>query len=251
MDMKIIARFKGMLGDIAIWENEADGNRLYLEGDIFQSHGSQAGETQLDYVKIMKFFLSETKNVLVLGCGGGNLATMLARSGKTVTVVDYNPISFQIARDYFGMPREIPCVTEDFRAYLGSESRCFDGIAIDVGGPGFCFEEQFDAATCHSIRNRLTSNGRVIMNILVGNDFDAVTDKIGNHLSNEHLTAWIIDHPGRLRRNALVTCFPKMPQTDKSGYFNELCSIGDVHWVPRRPRQRPKGQPRLISISQH
>jgi hypothetical protein len=65
--MKVLARFKEVFGDI-----------------VFQSHGSQAGETQLDYVKIMKAFLSETENVLVLGCGGGNLATMLARSGEAV-----------------------------------------------------------------------------------------------------------------------------------------------------------------------
>ena len=102
-----------------------------------------------------------------------------------------------------------------------SEPRCFDGIAIDVGGPGFCFEEQFDASTCHSIRNRLTGNGRVIVNILVGSDFDAVTDKFGNQLSDEHLAAWIIDRPGRLRRNALVACLPKMQQADKSSYFKE------------------------------
>ena len=57
--MKILARYPGKLGDIAIWEDEADGTRFYLEDDIFQSHGSANGHSQLDYVKIMEAFFFE------------------------------------------------------------------------------------------------------------------------------------------------------------------------------------------------
>jgi SAM-dependent methyltransferase len=103
--MKILLRFRGKLGDIAIWEDEADGTRFYLEDEIFQSHGSPLGHSQLAYVKIMEAFLCRNHNVLVLGCGGGNLATMLAERGKKITVVDFNPRSFQIAQDISGCPK--------------------------------------------------------------------------------------------------------------------------------------------------
>ena len=155
--MKILGRYKGKLGDIAIWESEKTRDRFYLEGEIFQSQSSAAGESRLPYVKMMEAFLGDAKNVLLLGCGGGNLATMLARSGKSVTVVDHNPVSFDLAKRFFGMPKEISCIVEDFKEYLAAETRSFDGIAIDVGGPGFCYEEQFDPATCHSITARLKS----------------------------------------------------------------------------------------------
>ena len=48
---------------------------------------------------MMEAFLTDAKNVLLLGCGGGNLATMRARSGKSVTIVDHNPVSFDLRRD--------------------------------------------------------------------------------------------------------------------------------------------------------
>jgi hypothetical protein len=102
----------------------------------------------------------------------GVVATMLARSGKSVTVVDHNAESIDIARQFFGMPQDIPCVVEDFRTFLASCNRQFGGIAVDVGGPGFCFEEQFNEETCRHIARVLAPDGRTIMNMLVGNDFD-------------------------------------------------------------------------------
>ena len=98
--MKVIGRFKGKLGEIYIWENERDGSRMYLEGEIFQSHSTPAGESQFKYIQMMDHFLARQSDVLVLGCGRGNLATMLARTGKAVVVVDHNPTSFDIARTY-------------------------------------------------------------------------------------------------------------------------------------------------------
>src|SRR4051794_4142946 len=121
--MKVLARCQGKLGDIAIWEAEADGTRFYLEGELFQSHGSAEGQSELAYVKTMEAFLRPAYNVLVLGCGGGNLATMLAGRGKEITLVDFNPLSFQIAREYFGMPKHLHCVVDDFRNYLLREGQ--------------------------------------------------------------------------------------------------------------------------------
>jgi SAM-dependent methyltransferase len=249
--MKIIARYRGNLGDIAIWEDEADGTRFYLEGEIFQSHGSTKGHSQLDYVKIMEAFLRRADAVLVLGCGGGNLATMLGERGKEVTVVDFNPRSFQIAQEYFGMPKHLRCVVDDFRNYLLSESRCFDAIAIDVGGPGFNFEEQFDLPTCRSIRSRLQRGGRVIINVLVGCDFDAVADKIGHYLSADFSESWIMDHPGTVRRNALILCSVGISNAVIKRELDGLCDIGPVPWSARRPRRRSIDFPRTISLSHH
>ncbi len=134
-------------GEIAIWESERTGDRFYREGEIFQSQSSASGESRFPYVKMMEAFLSDANSVLLLGCGGGNLATMLARQGKSVTVVDHTRVSFDLVKRFFGLPKEIPRIAADFREYLLADTRTFDGIAIDIGGPGFCFEEQFDPAT--------------------------------------------------------------------------------------------------------
>jgi SAM-dependent methyltransferase len=241
--MKVIRRCAGPLGEIVIWENAANGSRMYLEGEIFQSHSTPAGDSQFTYVKMMEAFLAPPGDILVLGCGGGNIATMLARSGKTVTVVDHSPDSFDIARDYFGMPDDIPCVVEDFRTYLAAETRRFDGIAIDVGGPGFRFAEQFDSATCRAIRDRLAPGGRIIMNMLVANDFDRAPDQIGSDLSDDRLAAWIFDQPGFFNRNALIACLPRQGEGASQREVADLCRTDGTDWTPRHPRRRSNKAP--------
>src|SRR5665647_464906 len=125
--MKILGRYQGRLGKIEIWENEQTHERFYVEGHIFQSQSSTTGESCFPYVITMEAFLSDAKNVLLLGCGGGNLATMLAHAGKTVTVVDHDAVSFDIAKRFFGMPKDIACHVADFKDYLAAETRRFDG----------------------------------------------------------------------------------------------------------------------------
>lgn len=248
--MKILGRYNGKLGDIAIWESEKTRDRFYLEGEIFQSQSSAAGESRLPYVKVMEAFLSDAKNVLLLGCGGGNLATMLARSGKSVTVVDHNPVSFDLAKRFFGMPKAISCIVEDFKEYLAAETRSFDGIAIDVGGPGFCYEEQFDPATCHSITARLSPGGRGILNMLVATDFDAAPDLMGSDLSEGHMDSWIFDQPGLLNRNVLLAFLPKARRAANKPYMAEFSTTIGQRWALRRPR-RPShnGQPVVVAIA--
>jgi SAM-dependent methyltransferase len=248
--LKILGRYSGKLGDIAIWESEKTHDRFYLEGEIFQSQSSAAGESRLPYVKMMEAFLGDAKNILLLGCGGGNLATMLARSGKSVTVVDHNPVSFDLAKRFFGMPKEISCIVEDFKEYLAAETRSFDGIAIDVGGPGFCYEEQFDPATCHSITARLSPGGRGILNMLVATDFDAAPDLIGSDLSEGHMDSWIFDQPGLLNRNVLLACLPKTRRAANKRYMAEFSSTIGQRWALRRPRRSShNSQPVVVEIA--
>ena len=149
------------------------------------------------------------------------------------------------------MPKHLRCVVNDFRKYLLSESQQFDAIAIDVGGPGFNFEEQFDLPTCRSIRSRLQRSGRVIINVLVGCDFDAVADKIGRYLSTDFAESWIVDHPGTVRRNALILCSVDVSDDSIKRELNDLCTVGPVPWTARRPRRRSIDFPRAISLSHH
>jgi SAM-dependent methyltransferase len=245
--LKIIGKYKGKLGEIAIWESEQTGDRFYREGEIFQSQSSASGESRFPYVKMMEAFLNDTNTVLLLGCGGGNLATMLARQGKSVTVVDHNPVSFELAKRFFGLPKEIPCVVADFKEYLLAETRIFDGIAVDVGGPGFCFEEQFDPATCHSITARLKPGGRAILNMLVATDFDAAPDMIGGDLSEGHMTSWIFDHPGRLNRNVLIASLPRLRRAANRHYMAKFSKAAGYDWALRRPR-RPSHDSRPVVV---
>ena len=163
----MLGRYQGRNGAIEIVECSADGTRIYFEEGVRQSQAPPDGESVFSYVKLMDELLQHATNILVLGCGGGNLATRLARLGKTLTIVDNNPVSFLIAQRYFALPDGLPLMVSDFRKFILDDDLLYDGIAIDVGGPDFRFDEEFDAETCDAIRARLTPSGRIVMNVLV------------------------------------------------------------------------------------
>ena len=130
-----------------------------------QSHVLAGGEAGVDYIRLMAALLGEEGNILLLGCGGGALATMLHRRGRDVTVVDVNPVSFQLARTFFWMPHGIECVGVDMRDFVRSEARAFDAIGIDVGGPCFAYEDVLEPATVAQVRRVLRNGGRIAINI--------------------------------------------------------------------------------------
>src|SRR5256714_10217576 len=156
----------------------------------------------------MDELLHRATNILVLGCGGGNLATLLARLGKELTIVDNNPISFMIAQRYFGLPDGLPLIVSDFRKFILDDDLLYDGIAIDVGGPDFHFDDEFDVETCDAIRARLTPGGRIVMNVLVANDIDPVPDRIAARLAGGRLGTAIIDDQRVQHRKATVPFVP-------------------------------------------
>ena len=68
----------------------------------------------------------------MIGCGGGTLATMLSRRGVAVTLVDIDPLSFEIARRYFHMPAAVECHAQDGADFLRRRSERYDAIVLDA-----------------------------------------------------------------------------------------------------------------------
>jgi spermidine synthase len=233
--VRLLGRYQGRNGAIEIVECSADGTRIYFEAGIRQSQATPDGESVFSYVKLMDELLHCATNILVLGCGGGNLATRLARLGKNLTIVDNNPVSFVIAQRYFGLPDGLPLIVSDFRKFIFDDDQLYDGIAIDVGGPDFCFDAEFDLETCDAIRARLASGGRIVMNVLVANDIDQVSDRIAARLAGDRLRAWIIDEPGVQDRNAIIACVRER-QLNARPALAEVMQNSLERWSIRRGR---------------
>lgn len=233
--MRLLGRYQGRNGAIEIVECSADGTRIYFEEDVRQSQATPDGESVFSYVKLMDELLHRAPNILVLGCGGGNLATGLVRLGKKLTIVDNNPISFMIAQKFFGLPDGLPLIVSDFRRFILDDDVLYDGIAIDVGGPDFRFDNEFDVETCDAIRARLTPGGRIGMNVLVANDFDPVPDRIAARLAGDRLRAWIVDEQGVQDRNAIIVCAPER-QLDARPALTEVMQDSLERWSIRRGR---------------
>jgi spermidine synthase len=237
--VRLLGRYQGRNGEIEIVECSWDGTRIYFEEGVRQSQATPDGESVFTYVKLMDELLYRAANILVLGCGGGNLATRLARLGKGLTIVDNNPISFVIAQKFFGLPDDLTCMISDFRNFIYDDDTLYDGIAIDVGGPGFQFNEEFDAETCDAIRARLAPGGRIVMNVMVANDIDPVPDRIAARLAGDSLRVWIVDEQGIQDRNAIIACLPEKQLNARSA-LHDVMRNNDERWSIRRGRLRSR-----------
>jgi spermidine synthase len=237
--VRLLGRYQGKNGEIEIVESLQDGTRIYFEEGVRQSQATPDGESVFTYVKLMDELLYRSTNILVLGCGGGNLATRLARLGKRLTIVDNNPISFVIAHEFFGLPDDLRCMVSDFRRFIYQDYTLYDAIAIDVGGPGFRFNEEFDIETCDAIRARLAPGGRIVMNVLVTNDIDPMPDRIAARLAGDSLRVWIVDEQGIQDRNAIIACLPEK-QLSARPVFNDVMRNNNERWSIRRGRLRSR-----------
>jgi len=235
--VRLLGRYQGRNGQIEIVECSWDGTRVYFEEGVRQSQATPDGESVFTYVKLMDELLYRSTNILVLGCGGGNLATRLARLGKRLTIVDSNPISFVIAHKFFGLPDDLTCMVSDFRKFVYQDDALYDGIAIDVGGPGFNFNDEFNVETCDAIRARLAPGGRFVMNVLVMNDIDPTPDRIAARLAGDSLKIWIVDEQGIEDRNAVIACLPEKQLNARSA-LNDVMRSNHERWSIRRGRLR-------------
>jgi spermidine synthase len=189
--MHLLARFKAPNGVILVKECKRTGARHYEEGGVSQSCVLAGGEAGIAYVCLMASLLERGSRALLLGCGGGSLATMLHRRGARVWVVDVNPISFQLARTFFWMPKGIQCITADMRPFIRRQTDTFDAIGIDVGGPRFSYEEVLDTASIAGVRRALSNGGRIAVNISCECRSDPVAGRIAERLKAKGLDVWV------------------------------------------------------------
>ena len=149
--MEILGRFNGRNGQITIAQERKTGARLYLEEGVKQSYVLPGGSPGLDYVRLMVRVLEGAPDIILFGCGGGALASELHNRGCRITVVDDNPISFEIARRYFWMPPSIVCEVGGMAEFLdaydvfgGRAKQLYElGLAI-AGVPGYEKELRVD-----------------------------------------------------------------------------------------------------------
>src|SRR6187431_978739 len=81
-------------GHVIVQDNRS-GKVSYWQKEYHQSAADKNGVSTADYIHAMFFFLrqAKAKDVLMIGCGGGTLATMLQSKGVKVTVVDLHQLS--------------------------------------------------------------------------------------------------------------------------------------------------------------
>ena len=228
--LEILGRFDGRNGQITIAQERRTGARLYVEEGVKQSYVLPGGSAGLDYVRLMVRVLEGAPDIILFGCGGGALASELHNRGCRVTVVDDNPISFEIARRYFWMPSSILCVADGMAEFLEKGSGEYAAIGVDVGGPSFDYDSALAARTCALLGRRLASGGRIAVNIARDWAQDTTLVRIADRLLNEDLDAKIFEEAPRKGRSALIVA------TKQATAMNGIAAIASSLGFRATPR---------------
>jgi cyclopropane fatty-acyl-phospholipid synthase-like methyltransferase len=190
-----------------IIQDSRTGKVSYWQKEYHQSAADRHGVSTADYIHAMYFFLMQagTRDVLMIGCGGGTLATMLHRSGVKVTVVDLHKFSFDIARKYFQLPDTVECHVADGIAYMKQHRRKHDALILDAFGEGgmpakFMQPEFFKLA-----KSRLKPRDSLfLMNVIVADDDDRTPDILVGAMRGQWGRVRLLDTDGWVDRNAVI-----------------------------------------------
>lgn len=194
-------------GNIKIMRSKHDGTYSYYQEQCFHSQINADGVSTCGYVHVMESVIKQAnaRRVLMIGCAGGTLATMLHHSGCEVTVVDINPHAFTLAKKYFRMPTEVTCITHDGWDYLLNTKDRYDAIAIDAFASDGTVPEQFTTEDFFQVvQKRLTPFGAIVMNVMVAHDLDMLADRIAVHMEASKIPTILFDCPGRRDRNVII-----------------------------------------------
>lgn len=127
-----LAQRDGLFGPIRVLERKSDGARLYCINGSVQTLMLPEGVSAFGYVHAAKLLVANAQDVLMVGGGGGSLATMQARRGHRITVLDIDPAAEPIAREYFALDESVHWVTADPIWFIESHQGGFDAIIIDA-----------------------------------------------------------------------------------------------------------------------
>ena len=190
-----------------IIQDERTGKVSYWQGEYHQSAADSRGVSTADYIHAMYFFLmqAQSKDVLMIGCGGGTLATMLHMSGVRVTVVDLHRFSFDIAHKYFHLPADVPCHVGDGIEYLRRHRHRHDALVLDAFGEGGMPAPFMQPSFFRLAKARLKPRGSLfLMNVIVANDEDPTPDNLVRTLRREWRGVRLLDTDGWVDRNAVI-----------------------------------------------
>jgi len=164
----VTARIPSAYGDLVV--SDRDGVRyLFLNG---VQQGSMIGD--VSYAKYayglerLATIKGIPKKVLIWGLGAGVYARAMAEAGSEVTVIEIDPMSEKVAREYFGLPASVKVIIGDARTETSRLSEKYDVIVLDAfsgDSPPFHLltREAFS-----DLKKRLADDGLVVANIVGG-----------------------------------------------------------------------------------
>jgi 2-polyprenyl-3-methyl-5-hydroxy-6-metoxy-1,4-benzoquinol methylase len=191
----------------AIEQHNATGSISYWQEGDHQSQADKNGVSLAEFMHAIFGLLRQAKcrRVLMIGCGGGTLATMLHRVGVEVTIVDIDPSSFEVARQYFHMPNEIECHVADGRAFLRKGATPYDAVVLDAFSKQVVPTHLLSPSFFALVKSRMRPRGSVfLINLIVADDDDPLPFRVVENMRHVWREARLLDHEEWEDRNAIA-----------------------------------------------
>jgi len=227
-----------------IIRDDTTGKVSYWQGEYHQSAADRNGVSTADYIHAMYFFLMQAgaRDVLMIGCGGGTLATMLVRSQVQVTVVDLHKFSFDVARKYFQLPGAVNCHVADGIQYLKANRARHDAIVLDAFGKDGMPAAFMQPGFFKLARSRLKRRDSLfLMNVIVEDDDDRTPDILVGAMRAEWGRVRLLDTDGWTDRNAVIAAGavtslkkPKVLMHPRPGAAKMERQLDILDWRPVR-----------------
>jgi len=205
--LALLKRIPTDYGTISITRSAHDGSMAYYQNGCFHSQATRQGISICAYVHVIHELIRQARarRILIIGCAGGTLATMLRRLHCHVTVVDINPMAFVIARRYFRLPEAVRCVRRDGIGYLRLTRKTYDAVVIDVFGSDNTVPRPFTTdAFFRRVGAVLSSSGLIIMNVITADDTDKRADTIARQAESTGMPITLFDWPRHKDRNTVI-----------------------------------------------
>ncbi len=187
--------------------NNATGGISFWERSDNHSIADRRGVSTVDYIHAMYGFLRQAKSrdVLMIGCGGGTLATMLRRVGVKVVVADIDGRNFEIARRYFHMPADVECHIADGEAFLRRDPRKYDAIVLDAYTDNDIPRHFQKRRFFNLLKSRLRSRKAIVLvNLMATDDDDHGPDRIARLMRRTWSRVRLLDAKGWEGRNVVA-----------------------------------------------
>lgn len=193
-------------GTITVFRKKSNGTVSYQQDGSCQSEADINGISLASYIHAIYDLTLQinARKILMIGCAGGTLATMLVKAGRNVTIVDVNPASFALARKYFSLPKNVECHVGDGKSFLYSDTKYYDAIILDAFHGSRIPAHLKSLSFYYLVSDRLTKKGTVFANVHVENNSDIRPDRIADCLSNVFHDVRLLDSEGYNSRNAII-----------------------------------------------
>lgn len=229
--MPLLRRIQTPFGAVSILRDAATGEIIYKQGGARQSESDGLGVSTSAYIHAMFGLIVQrpAKRVLCIGCGAGSLATMLARWGAEVTVVDLNPSSFEIARQYFSLDERVACVVGDGVRFLKNNGTIFDAIALDAYAGNEMPSAFLTPGFARLARARLhPTRGRFLANVFLPWPDHPAADRYARTLSRAFGPVRILDETSDTHRNCIVMAGAVSRLAAPQMSIPPACAVGKV-----------------------